>query len=87
MHRQVALYKIRNCNPLLPPMPKRILIDEFQLSFRAPSGLPESEYFAMLRTLQRKRFIGEIREAVHALMQRKPTLRNVTEWRYPGMAL
>ena len=58
-------------------MPERILIDELHLSFRVPSGLPESQYLAIRRTLQRKRFLTEFDQAVRSVLRQKPSLRNV----------
>ena len=36
-------------------MAKAILIDEFHLTFRAPSGLPDAAYGAMRRVLDDRR--------------------------------
>ena len=58
-------------------MPKRILIDELHLTLRAPSGLPESQYLAIRRALQRKRFFIQLNKAVRIVLRGRPSLRNV----------
>jgi hypothetical protein len=55
-------------------MAKAILIDEFHLTFRAPSGLPEAAYGAMRRVLDDRRFQAALRHADRQVRRRHPAL-------------
>jgi hypothetical protein len=55
-------------------MAKSILIDVFQLSVRAPHGLPDTEYVSIRRTLDDRRFQVDLRRAVRSVFRRHPAL-------------
>jgi hypothetical protein len=55
-------------------MAKTLLIEEFHLSVRAPSGLPERTYEAMRRTLDDPCFQAELRRATRDVCRRYPAL-------------
>ena len=58
-------------------MAKAILIEEFHLSVYAPRGLPESQYAAMRRTLNGRRFQSGLRRAVQGVVLQHPALTKV----------
>jgi hypothetical protein len=55
-------------------MAKAILIDELHVTVRAPHGLPEKEYAAMHRTLRRRPFATQLRQAVRGIVRKYPDL-------------
>jgi hypothetical protein len=55
-------------------MASLILMDEFQLAFRAPQGLPQHEYRVITRTLNSKRFQSQLRQAVRDVVRRHVSL-------------
>ena len=58
-------------------MTKGIVIDEFHLTVFAPRDLPELEYEASRRTLDDRRFQGDLRRAVRDVARQYPSLGKV----------
>ena len=56
-------------------MPRKILMDELHISVTTPSGLPKTECEAIHRTLKSGRFQKRLREGVHNVLRRYPSLR------------
>jgi hypothetical protein len=57
---------------------KRILIEEFHLTVRAPRGLSQSEYNAMRQALDDPRLHHELRRAVRDVVRQRPALDKVS---------
>jgi hypothetical protein len=55
-------------------VPKQILVDEFHLTVNAPRGLPNDEYVAMRRTLDRVAFRRRLGQAVRDVIRTYPSL-------------
>ena len=58
-------------------MAKMILIDEFHVAMFVPRGLDESEYQAIRRALDSRRFRTDLSQAVREVFRRYPALRKV----------
>jgi len=58
-------------------MPKRMLMEQFHLTMTVLAGLPTAEYAPMRRTLHRKRFQKSLRDVVHKVIRRHPSLRKL----------
>ena len=58
-------------------MARFILIDEFQLTFYAPCGLPETDYDAITRALSSGRLRRRLLRAVQRVLRRHPALQRV----------
>jgi hypothetical protein len=55
-----------------------ILIDEFHVSVRAPSGHPDRVYVAVHRTLNSPRFQAAVLRALKGVVRQYPSLRPAT---------
>ena len=58
-------------------MPKRIVMEEFHLTVRAPRGLANSEYDAICKTLASRLFQTRLRRAVRKVVGEHPELAQV----------
>jgi hypothetical protein len=56
---------------------KAIIIDQFHVTVLVKHGLPETEYDAIHRTLDKARFHVQLRRAVRAVIQQFPSLTKV----------
>lgn len=56
-------------------MSKTILLEQFHLTVLAPVGLVKTDYRAMLRTLQSKRFRASLRDGLRRVFRRHPSLK------------
>jgi len=55
-------------------MARTFLMDHFHLNFQVPSNLPEAEYRAIHRSLDRPRFHAALLATVRQLLSRYPSL-------------
>ena len=58
-------------------MPANILLEEYHITLRAPSGLRQKDYRDMLRVLRGKRFQSQLRNAVRELLGRHRSLKQI----------
>lgn len=58
-------------------MPKTVLLDEWHITFRIPSKLPNPEVRAVRRVLNSKAFTAAVRRAVSQEVKRRTALKAV----------
>jgi hypothetical protein len=58
-------------------MPRSILVEEFHLTVRAPTGLPGPQFAAIRQTLTDPRFRARLRRAVRHVFRQYAALGNV----------
>ena len=55
-------------------MPKVIAMDEFHLTVSASAGLRETDYLAIRRTLNERRFQADLKSAIGNVFRKYPAL-------------
>jgi hypothetical protein len=58
-------------------MPKTVLLDEWQITFRIPENIPAADVRAVRRVLNSKAFTAAVRRALSQQVRRRPALKPV----------